>query len=116
VSLGIAIGLIVFGERIMSALTVNRDEIKAKLQAVIDIDGSYLNVITDLCMAQERHKFLRIKQVMDCTAIGRSSIYNKVKQGTFPPPIRLPGEQRCTFWTEKSVQDWMQAQIDQGEG
>jgi prophage regulatory protein len=48
---------------------------------------------------------LRIKQVLQKTGIGRSTLYNKIKSREFPPPIKL-GE-RSSGWIASEVDAWL---------
>ena len=53
---------------------------------------------------------LRRKQVEARTGLARSTIYERIKAGTFPAPISL-GE-KAVGWIEAEVDAWLQAQID----
>ena len=53
---------------------------------------------------------LRRKQVEARTGLARSTIYDRIKAGTFPAPISL-GE-KAVGWIEAEVDAWLQAQID----
>ncbi len=37
----------------------------------------------------EEHRILRRKEVSRLTWLGRATIYKKIADGSFPPPIRL---------------------------
>lgn len=52
---------------------------------------------------------LRLPTVKDRTGLSRSSIYLKVSQGQFPPPISLGA--RAIGWIESEVQEWIDSQI-----
>ena len=54
-------------------------------------------------------KFLRLPQVKAKVGIGRTSIYQKIKQGQFPKPIAL-GPQSVA-WIESEVEEWMGERI-----
>jgi prophage regulatory protein len=45
--------------------------------------------------------FLRFKKVMEVTAMSRSTLYLRVKQGLLTPPVKL-GD-RCTVWPEHEI-------------
>ncbi len=53
---------------------------------------------------------LRRKQVEARTGLARSTIYDRIKVGTFPAPISL-GE-KAVGWIESEIDAWLQAQID----
>ncbi|MNV92970.1 Prophage CP4-57 regulatory protein (AlpA) [compost metagenome] len=53
---------------------------------------------------------IRLKEVIDCTGLGRSTIYKYITEGTFPKPVPL-GD-RCVAWVEREVHDWILARIE----
>ena len=53
---------------------------------------------------------LRRKQVEARTGLSRSTIYDRIKAGTFPAPISL-GE-KAVGWIESEVNGWLAAQIE----
>ncbi len=53
---------------------------------------------------------LRRKQVEARTGLARSTIYDRIKAGTFPAPISL-GE-KAVGWIESEVNGWLTAQIE----
>lgn len=57
-------------------------------------------------------KILRLKQVAALVGLGKSSIYRKVQEGTFPKPIKL-GSVRASGWISTEVYDWIDNQIRQ---
>ncbi len=52
---------------------------------------------------------LRRKQVEARTGLSRSTIYDRIKAGTFPAPISL-GE-KAVGWIESEVDAWLAARI-----
>lgn len=59
---------------------------------------------------RESARILRLKQVSATVGIGRSSIYRKVQEGTFPSPIKL-GSARASGWISGEVYEWIDEQI-----
>ena len=55
-------------------------------------------------------RVLRFKQVAALVGLGKSSIYRKVQEGTFPKPIKL-GSARASGWISTEVYDWIDDQI-----
>lgn len=53
---------------------------------------------------------LRLPRVKDRTGLCRASIYAAIKNGTFPPSIKL-GE-RAVGWTVSSIDAWVQSRIN----
>ena len=53
---------------------------------------------------------LRRKQVEARTGLARSTIYDRVKLGTFPAPVSLGA--RAVGWVESEVDEWLTAQIE----
>ena len=56
-------------------------------------------------------KFLRLPDVMEQVVYKKSTIYEMIKEGTFPAPVHLGP--RLTAWVESEVQQWMQERIDE---
>ncbi|HEX8594741.1 MAG TPA: AlpA family transcriptional regulator [Pseudomonas sp.] len=56
-------------------------------------------------------RLVRLKEVIDCTGLGRSTIYKYVAEGTFPKPVSL-GD-RCVGWVESEVHDWIMTRIQE---
>ena len=63
-------------------------------------------------MAAEQ--ILRIKTVSDRTGLSRSTIYNKVKAGTFPRPKRTG--KYATGWLESDIDNWIRNLPDADPG
>jgi prophage regulatory protein len=56
-------------------------------------------------------KILRLKAVIDCTGLARSTIYKYIAEGNFPKPVSL-GE-RCVGWLDSEVHDWILTRIEE---
>lgn len=54
-------------------------------------------------------RFLRLDEVMALCGKSRSSIYEAIKEGKFPAPVKLQG--RSSAWVGSEVQQWIQACI-----
>ncbi len=52
---------------------------------------------------------LRRKQVETRTGLSRSTIYLRIKKGTFPKPIKL--SERAVGWLESEIADWLDEKI-----
>jgi prophage regulatory protein len=59
---------------------------------------------------QEKLSILRRKQVEKRTGLSRSTIYLRIKEGTFPKPINL-GE-RAVGWLENEIEAWLAARLE----
>lgn len=55
-------------------------------------------------------KILRLPAVTARTGLARSTIYLRVSEGTFPPPVRLGA--RAVGWVEAEIEDWLNCRID----
>lgn len=55
-------------------------------------------------------RIIRLKEVIDCTGLGRSTIYKYIAEGTFPKPVSL-GD-RSVAWVESEIHDWILARIE----
>jgi len=56
-------------------------------------------------------KLIRLKEVMACTGLGRSSIYKFMAEGSFPESISL-GE-RAVAWVETEVEEFILNKIEE---
>lgn len=57
------------------------------------------------------NKILRLPEVMELTALSRSTIYAFIQQESFPDSVQL-GE-RSVGWIESEINDWIQQRIEQ---
>ncbi|EHK2889843.1 AlpA family transcriptional regulator [Vibrio parahaemolyticus] len=55
-------------------------------------------------------RFLKLKEVMEKTALSRSAIYRKMSEGAFPKSVNL-GD-RAVAWVESEVDDWMESIVE----
>ena len=51
-------------------------------------------------------RLLKLPEVMSIAGLGKTMIYRRVRQGTFPQPVKL-GE--STRWSEREVREWLDA-------
>lgn len=51
------------------------------------------------------NRILRRPEVEKLTGLARSTIYNRMEQGTFPKPVPLGG--RLVGWLESDVDKWI---------
>lgn len=51
-------------------------------------------------------KILRLEDVMKVTGLPRSTIYARIKQGTFPPQIKL--SVRSVGWRSSAITQWIE--------
>ena len=54
-------------------------------------------------------RFLRLPEVLEMTGMGKTFIYDRMKQGTFPKQIQLGS--RSVVWNEQEVIQWMEDQM-----
>ena len=59
-------------------------------------------------------KILELSEVMKATRLSRSTIYKRMREGTFPDQIKL-GEsergERKVVWLESDVEGWLKERI-----
>ena len=68
-----------------------------------------------------KHRFIRLNEVMSRTGYGRTSIYRKMEDGSFPKSIKLGGaptdpckfDCRAIAWIEDEVDQWAESRIDE---
>ena len=52
-------------------------------------------------------KLLRRPQVQELTSLGRSTIYDWMKRGAFPQPVKLGA--RAVAWRESDIVAWLES-------
>jgi len=50
-------------------------------------------------------KILRMRTVLERTGLSRSTLYRKMKNGTFPNQVRI--SEHCCGWRESAINRWM---------
>lgn len=56
-------------------------------------------------------RFLKLKEVIEKTALSRSAIYRKMDEGDFPVSVSL-GD-RAVAWLEEEIHSWMELRLSQ---
>jgi predicted DNA-binding transcriptional regulator AlpA len=54
-------------------------------------------------------RFIRLDEVLSMCGKSRSSVYELIKKGEFPAPVKLRG--RSSAWINSEIQEWLQACI-----
>ena len=55
----------------------------------------------------EERRIVRMDEVSKLTGLARATIYKKVNDGSFPPPIRLGA--RAVGWRMSDIVTWLEA-------
>jgi prophage regulatory protein len=50
-------------------------------------------------------RFIRLKEVLTICGKSRSSVYDAIKKGDFPEPVKLHG--RSSAWIKSEVEQWV---------
>jgi prophage regulatory protein len=58
-------------------------------------------------------KIIRLPKVKELVGLGKTAIYDKIKEGDFPKPIKLG---RASGWLEGDVQEWIGQQVQAQRG
>ncbi len=58
-------------------------------------------------------RLLRLPQVENATGLRRSTLYDLIRAGQFPQPVKLA---RLSAWPENEVTDWIAARIFERDG
>jgi prophage regulatory protein len=61
---------------------------------------------------QSYDRFIKLKEVLNRVGISSTSVYNYIQQGTFPKQIKMG---QTSFWSEQSVNAWMNAKKAEAE-
>ena len=67
-----------------------------------------------------KNRFIRLNEVMSRTGYGRTSIYRKMEDGSFPKSLKLGGppkepkefDSRAIAWIEAEVDQWIESRIE----
>ena len=68
-----------------------------------------------------KHRFIRLNEVLSRTGYGRTSIYRKMEEGTFPKSLKLGGppkdpsifDSRAIAWIEDEIDQWVEDRINE---
>ncbi|PFH10574.1 prophage regulatory protein [Collimonas sp. PA-H2] len=58
-------------------------------------------------------RFIRLPEVLGIVGLGKTVVYGKIKEGTFPRQVKLG---RISGWVEAEVQAWVNLQIQRSRG
>jgi len=61
---------------------------------------------------ERSERLLRLPEVIERTGLSRSSLYQRINQGTFPRPIKLG--QRASAWPCSEIDQWVAETIRAG--
>ena len=60
-------------------------------------------------MESTKKNFIRLPEVISRIGYKRTSIYEKIAEGTFPAPIKLGP--RAVAWVSEEIEEWMDARV-----
>lgn len=58
---------------------------------------------------EKAKRFIRLPEVINRTGYRRTSIYEKISEGTFPAPIKLGP--RAVAWVSEEIDKWMDERV-----
>ena len=67
-------------------------------------------------------RFIRLPEVLSRTGYGRTTIYRKMEDGSFPSSVKLDGrppknpeafDSRAIAWIEDEVEQWIESRIEE---
>ena len=75
---------------------------------------------SDKTTTKPKHRFIRLPEVLSRTGFGRTSIYRKMEDGSFPKSLKLGGppkdpnefDSRAIAWIEDEVDQWIESRIE----
>ena len=70
-----------------------------------------------------QNRFIRLPEVLSRTGYGRTSIYRKMEDGSFPRSVKLGGpledpeafDSRAVAWIEHEVNQWIESMIEEND-
>jgi prophage regulatory protein len=54
-------------------------------------------------------RFIRLPEVKKMTGLGKTTLYEMIKDGAFPAPVKIGG--RAVAWVESEVEQWAAARL-----
>jgi prophage regulatory protein len=63
----------------------------------------------DFTLCTNETKFLRIGEVVDRVSLGKTTVYDRIRRGLFPSPIKLSSN--ISVWVTDEITAWMNAQL-----
>lgn len=79
---------------------------KSKIKTII---GAYA-MVNRRAQHPTTRCILRLPQVKERVGLGRSKIYDMIKKGEFPAPIKIASH--ASGWNSDAVQSWVDARLD----
>ena len=69
---------------------------------------------------KQKQRFIRLNEVLSRTGFGRTSIYRKMEDGSFPKSLKLGGppkdpnifDSSAVAWIEDEVDQWIESRIE----
>ena len=76
---------------------------------------------TNIPSSKPKIRLIRLNEVLSRTGYGRTSIYRKMAEGTFPKCLKLSGPSKDTSkfdssaiaWIEEEVEKWVEDRIEE---
>ena len=62
---------------------------------------------------KQKHRFIRLNEVLSRTGFGRTSIYRKMEDGSFPKSLKLGGPPKDPSIFDSSAVAWIEDEVDQ---
>ena len=62
---------------------------------------------------KQKHRFIRLNEVLSRTGFGRTSIYRKMEDGSFPKSLKLGGPPKDPSMFDSSAVAWIEDEVDQ---
>ena len=56
-------------------------------------------------MTQEVDRLLRLREVVSIVGVSRATLYEMIRRGEFPAPVRIGA--RAVGWRQSEVQRWL---------
>jgi prophage regulatory protein len=67
--------------------------------------AAWINIMTPTVSSTLPDRLLKLEQVMNLVALGKTMVYRLVSEGRFPQPFKPGGN--ATRWSEREVFAWM---------
>ena len=76
---------------------------------------------TKISTSKPKSRLIRLPEVLSRTGYGRTTIYRKMEDGSFPRSVKLGGppidpnvfDSRAIAWIEDEIEQWIESRIEE---
>jgi prophage regulatory protein len=70
---------------------------------------------TPIFLPDHTLRLVRMRGVIQVTSLSRATVYRRVANGTFPPPVKLSSTGRRVAWRCSDIESWIKNPLEWGK-